>query len=1430
MSRLHRAACHCGLLLAAALGASRAHAATIHVTSAFDSGTGTLRSAVDMANGMPGDDDIVFDGDYVITLQSALPPLLAAGGALLPAQTAAFPLTSRFDSCVGITFPYTLTGADNTARVANLRQAVECANANATADVIDLGGNTLSFDDGPYASPGDGVMNALPVVTGGLTLKTGELQRSGTAAEAFRFLYFDPARSSDPQIVDGVTFRNGNAMESAGAILSVDGLLEVRDSRFIGNHASTHGGAIYARNELRLRGSVFQGNVAAFSGGAVQGTLIDSRDTQFESNAAGMSGGGMTARSVVMAGGGFKDNRAAAGGGLSTSMGVVAAGVSFIGNRATRYGGALNLSAGQNHIVNSRFEGNDAGLEGGGAISNDATFGVGIQQCRIVNTLFLGNTTAGQGSIFVTSSFMSGPAEFTNVTASGNGQAGRSLFSVINGSVAVRNSIFWDNPGAVGTATVAHSLVQGGFAGAGNIDGDPRFVDAAGGDYRLGDGSPAIDAGDNSVVPADEFDIDGDGDFTEPTPDFDGRPRLYDDAGVADTGAGVAPLVDMGAYERQIDSVCGTPAFQFPYTLTGTDNAARVANLRQAVECANANATADVIDLGGSTLVFDDAPYADSSGDTALPLVTGGLTLKNGTLQRDAAAPAFRFLTVEPGQSHRVENVTFQGGRASSGGAILTRAALDVRDCLFVDNGAVNVGGAIHAQVELRVRDTSFRRNEAQQGGAVYGDGKVDARGSLFDDNVASGAGGALSAYEVVAWNSRFLRNRAQGGGAIATVAGALSDLLVVRSQFVDNKVPDGMGGVDGFGGAVLYRGTAYVTGSRFTGNEAYSGGALQCLNVATVTCRLDVANSLFAENAAQGGSVHGSQIGDADSQVRFTNVTVADNEGVGFGSGIRLFHNYAGSVSIRNSIVWNNAAPVGDATVDRSLLDVGANGDDNLFDRDPRFVDAANGDYRLGDGSPAVDAGDNGFALADGFDVNENGDVDEDAPDLDNLPRRYDDAGVVDTGVGGARIVDLGAYERQIDSTSPGIAVRPIAGLVTTEAGGAATFAVVLETQPSADVTIPLSSSDVTEGTVSPAALTFTTSNWHVPQTVTVAGVDDAVADGDVAYLVVTAPAVSADANYHGLDAADVSVTNLDDDSAGIAVSPTGGLVTTEAGGTANFTVVLRSEPTADVTIGLSSSDATEGTVSPASVTFTASNWHVPQTVTITGVDDSEVDGDVAYIIVTAPASSGDANYDGLDAADVSVTNLDDDVVAGAHLVAFKSILQPGTTTRPAVYEIVLTNSGAGDQADDPASDELVDVLPPELALRGATASGGVVSVNPSANTVRWNGVLVAGQSVTLRIEADVAITQAATITNQARINHDSDGDGHNDSSSLSTDPAVPGVDVPTAFRFDGAGPPVEPVPVPMDDPVALLGLLLLILLGGGVVISRRGHGTPAD
>jgi len=109
---------------------------------------------------------------------------------------------------------------------------------------------------------------------------------------------------------------------------------------------------------------------------------------------------------------------------------------------------------------------------------------------------------------------------------------------------------------------------------------------------------------------------------------------------------------------------------------------------------------------------------------------------------------------------------------------------------------------------------------------------------------------------------------------------------------------------------------------------------------------------------------------------------------------------------------------------------------------------------------------------------------------------------------------------------------------------------------------------------------------------------------------------------------------------AAGITVTPTSGLTTTEAGGTATFTVKLNTVPTNNVTVGLSSSDTTEGNVGPLSLLFTPLNALTPQTVTVTGVPDALDDGNVAYTIVTAPAVSVDASYNSVNAADVSVTN----------------------------------------------------------------------------------------------------------------------------------------------------------------------------------------------
>ncbi|MEG4444106.1 DUF4347 domain-containing protein [Microcoleus sp. AT9_B5] len=221
------------------------------------------------------------------------------------------------------------------------------------------------------------------------------------------------------------------------------------------------------------------------------------------------------------------------------------------------------------------------------------------------------------------------------------------------------------------------------------------------------------------------------------------------------------------------------------------------------------------------------------------------------------------------------------------------------------------------------------------------------------------------------------------------------------------------------------------------------------------------------------------------------------------------------------------------------------------------------------------------------------------------------------------------------------GITVSPKA-ISTTEVGGKAEFTVKLNAAPTANVTIDLSGFNPAEGTVSPNSLTFTPANYS-EQTITVTGVDDLVADGPQPYKIVTAAAVSTDANYNNLDPDDIDVTNSDNETPGITVNPTAGLTTGEDATKANFTVVLNTQPTADVTIGLNSNNVAEGTVSTNSITFTPANWNTAQPVTVTGVNDGIVDGDIGYKIVTAAAVTTDPNYK-LDAADVSITNKDND------------------------------------------------------------------------------------------------------------------------------------------------------------------------------------------
>ena len=251
------------------------------------------------------------------------------------------------------------------------------------------------------------------------------------------------------------------------------------------------------------------------------------------------------------------------------------------------------------------------------------------------------------------------------------------------------------------------------------------------------------------------------------------------------------------------------------------------------------------------------------------------------------------------------------------------------------------------------------------------------------------------------------------------------------------------------------------------------------------------------------------------------------------------------------------------------------------------------------------------------------------------------------------------------------GINVSAPSATATTEAGGAVTIQVSLIAPPTANVTVPVASSDLTEGTINVGSLIFTATNWNVPQTVTVSGVNDDIDDGNVGYTILFGATSSADPRYNGIDPMDTALTNTDDDTVGIKVSALSASTTSESGAIATFTIQLNSQPTANVTVPLSSNDTTEGTVSQSQIVFTATNWNQPVTITVAGVDDTILDGNIGYTVAIAAATSTDPLYNGINPADFSITNLDNEVEPPIKFF----VVDDGATDRNYLYD---NNGGA--------------------------------------------------------------------------------------------------------------------------------------------------------
>lgn len=222
------------------------------------------------------------------------------------------------------------------------------------------------------------------------------------------------------------------------------------------------------------------------------------------------------------------------------------------------------------------------------------------------------------------------------------------------------------------------------------------------------------------------------------------------------------------------------------------------------------------------------------------------------------------------------------------------------------------------------------------------------------------------------------------------------------------------------------------------------------------------------------------------------------------------------------------------------------------------------------------------------------------------------------------------------------------------------------------------------------------------------------------------------------------------------------------------------------------------------------------PGTVSFTltaGVPSATAPGSAYSVTFTAGAATTDPT-----AADLSATataTVLSPALLSARKTAFGFFAPGGDVT----YRIVVTNGLGTAQPDNPG-DELVDVLPAGLELAGASADSGVVTVDVPSRTVRWNGQLPGLGSVTILIQARIAAgaQPGTTISNQAILSFDADGNGTNESTVASDDPSRPGAADPTAFAL------VDPAAIPLLDARGLAALAALLAAAGLLLLRGRG------
>jgi|GEM_PF-2129556 len=761
-------------------------------------------------------------------------------------------------------------------------------------------------------------------------------------------------------------------------------------------------------------------------------------------------------------------------------------------------------------------------------------------------------------------------------------------------------------------------------------------------------------------------------------------------------------------------------------TLADEENSAGNCSLREAIKAANGNAAIDGCQNGSGADTITFAVSGTITLSAPLPDINSPITI-DGTGQSiiiDGASQYGAFKVTKNGDL-TLNNLVIQNCSRSSGGAIESAGKVSVHNTKFLNNAATTAsGGAIATNdinAEVTITNSVFSGNTAaQSGGAIYVFSPITVSHSIFANNRASNNGGGITSQATnktsTVLASTFHANEAANGGGVYSYSN--NALTVSTSTFSGNKASVGSG--------ILARSTLVATFNTFAGNSVPSSG--------------DGPTGIYQYSGTGhlAGNIFEGQSGIANCSIRGT----AELKDYGYNLSSDATCASGGTGSVQN-VANLNLGPLtsgepgplvhmpqaGSAAIDAIPFGTAIPGDNPILACTGAALDQLLKPRPLSPGQPCTVGAVEAAPASKTISIHANDPtaaehpldsgqftVTLSAPNTSGAPITVTYAvsgtadpsgadyfplsGVVSIPAGSASaVIDVTPVDDALDeadetvivtliSTSTpdvaigtpasatvtildddtaGININP-ASITTGEDGSSASFTVALASQPSSDVLVTFSGVDSTEGTLSLASLIFTPESWNAPQTVTVTGVDDALVDGNVTY---TITATGSGGGYDVITAT-ITVTNTDNDTTGIIVAPAS-ITTGEDGSSASFTVVLASQPSGDVLITFSGVDSTEGTLSSTSLTFTPSNWNTPQSVTVTGVDDALIDGDITYTIIATGSGGG---YDNLSSI-VTVTNTDDDT---AGIILTPTSITTGEDGSSASFTVVLTSQPSGD------------------------------------------------------------------------------------------------------------------------------------------------------